>query len=164
MLHAGRSWVRIPMGSVIFPQCTESLQSHYGSGVYSAFNKNEYRKISGGKARTACKDGNLTTIYEPTLRHRKTRPVKEIVLLLFCCIVSNVSFIVRVALCAVFCLGVVLLYVICAFLGVVSYYSTTAKSKIPFAVQLNNNNNTHVSLRIAVFSFLRVLESIINHK
>jgi hypothetical protein len=38
----------------------------HGSWVYSAFNKNEYRKISGGEARPARKDEKLTAIYEPT--------------------------------------------------------------------------------------------------
>jgi hypothetical protein len=37
------------------------------TGTYSAYNKNEYKKISGGKARPAFKADNLSAIYEPTV-------------------------------------------------------------------------------------------------
>jgi hypothetical protein len=39
-----------------------SLQPHHVSGVYSICNRNECRKIYGGKARPVCKADNLTTI------------------------------------------------------------------------------------------------------
>jgi hypothetical protein len=48
-----------------------------------------------------------------------------------------VSFVVCVALCAVFCLNMVCY---CVYFCVVSYCSTTATGKTPFAVQLNNYN------------------------
>jgi hypothetical protein len=78
-------------------------------------------------------------------RHLTTpRPVTEIVLL-FCVafIVCNVPFIVCVASCAVFCLGVV-----CC---VVYYCSTTVTDKNSFAVLLNDDgdddddNNNYIS-------------------
>jgi hypothetical protein len=41
------------------------LQPHYGPGVDSASNRNEYQEYSGGKGRPARKADNLTAIYEP---------------------------------------------------------------------------------------------------
>jgi hypothetical protein len=54
---------------------------------------------------------------------------------------------VCVALCAVLLECYVLFYVICVFLGVVSYCSTLPPGKNPFAIQLNNNNNSHLCLK-----------------
>jgi hypothetical protein len=45
-----------------FFQFTESFQPHYGPGVYSASNRNEYQKIFLGKAQKA---DNLTAVCEP---------------------------------------------------------------------------------------------------
>jgi hypothetical protein len=59
-----RSWLRhyatsrkvagsIPDDVIRFFQCTESFQSHYGSGVDSAFKRNEYQEscwgVEGGR-------------------------------------------------------------------------------------------------------------------
>jgi hypothetical protein len=44
---------------------TYSFQPHHGSGVYSASNRNEYRKIFGDRERPACKANNLMAIHEP---------------------------------------------------------------------------------------------------
>jgi hypothetical protein len=67
MLQAGTSRVRLPIWSLIFFfQCSQSLEPHNGSGVYSASNKNEYHKIYECKARPACKADNLTAVYIPT--------------------------------------------------------------------------------------------------
>jgi hypothetical protein len=41
-----------------------SFQPHFGSGVYSACNRDEYRKISVGKERSELKVDNLTAICE----------------------------------------------------------------------------------------------------
>jgi hypothetical protein len=47
-------------------QFTESFQPHYGPGVVSATNRNEYQESSwGGKGRQARKADNLTAICEP---------------------------------------------------------------------------------------------------
>jgi hypothetical protein len=43
MLQAGRSWVRVRMRWIFF-QSTYSFQPHYGSGVDSASNTNEYQE------------------------------------------------------------------------------------------------------------------------
>jgi hypothetical protein len=52
--------------------------------------------------------------------------------------VCNVSFIVRVALCAVFCLSVVCYFVCYVYLCLVVV--PLLQGKTPFEVQLNNNN------------------------
>jgi hypothetical protein len=47
---------------------TYPLQSHYGLGVDSTSNRNEYQESScGGKERPARKADNLPAIYEPIL-------------------------------------------------------------------------------------------------
>jgi hypothetical protein len=94
---------------------------HHGSGLYSACNINEYWKISGDKARPACKVDSRTAICEPiawttwdldnSQLHRPPWPVAGICLLCVVYIVCNVSFIVDVALCAVFCFSVVCYFV-----------------------------------------------------
>jgi hypothetical protein len=51
---------------VIFFQLSWSFQSHYGPGVDSASNRNEYQESSWGKGgRPARKADNLTAICEP---------------------------------------------------------------------------------------------------
>jgi hypothetical protein len=50
MLQAGRSRVRIPMRWIFF-QFTYSFQPHYGPGVDSASNRNEYQEDSWGVKR-----------------------------------------------------------------------------------------------------------------
>jgi hypothetical protein len=61
MLQAGRSRVRIPMRWNF-----SSSQPHYGPGVDSASNRNEYQEPSwGGEGRPAPKADNLTAICEP---------------------------------------------------------------------------------------------------
>jgi hypothetical protein len=54
-----------------FFQLTQSFQSHYGPGVDSASNRNEYQEYSwnilGGKGRTARRADNLAAICEPTV-------------------------------------------------------------------------------------------------
>jgi hypothetical protein len=61
MLQAGRSRVRIPMKWNF-----SSFQPHYGPGVDSASNRNEYQEHSwGDKGRPARKVDNLTAICEP---------------------------------------------------------------------------------------------------
>jgi hypothetical protein len=45
MLQAGRSRVQAPMRSLDFFQLTYSFQPHYGPGVDSASNRNEYREL-----------------------------------------------------------------------------------------------------------------------
>jgi hypothetical protein len=47
-----------------------------------------------------------------------------------------------VVLCAVFCLSVVSYLCDVCYLCVVSYCSTLSSGKIPFAVKINNNNNS----------------------
>jgi hypothetical protein len=64
MLQAGRSRVRLPMRSLDF-QLTKFFQLHYGPGVESASNRNEYGNLPVGKGRPAHKAGSLTPIYEP---------------------------------------------------------------------------------------------------
>jgi hypothetical protein len=48
MPQAGRSRVRFPIRSLDFVQFTESFQPHYGPGVYSASDRNEYQESSWG--------------------------------------------------------------------------------------------------------------------
>jgi hypothetical protein len=63
MLQAGRSRVRVPMMWNLL-----SFQPHYGPGVDSASNRNEYHEPSlggGGKGRPTRKADNLTAICEP---------------------------------------------------------------------------------------------------
>jgi hypothetical protein len=43
------------------------LPAALGLGVYSASNRNEYRKISGGKAQPVRRADNLAAIREPTV-------------------------------------------------------------------------------------------------
>jgi hypothetical protein len=57
MLRARRSRVRFPMRPI--------FQPHYGPGVDSASNRNEYQESSWGKGRPAHKADNLTTTCEP---------------------------------------------------------------------------------------------------
>jgi hypothetical protein len=67
MLQAGMSWARFPMRSLNFFQLTYSFQPHYGPGVDSASNRNEYQESSWGvkDGRPARKADNLTAICEP---------------------------------------------------------------------------------------------------
>jgi hypothetical protein len=61
MLQAGRSRVQVPMRWNI-----SSFQPHYGPGVDSASNRNEYQESSLGViGRPARKADNLTAICEP---------------------------------------------------------------------------------------------------
>jgi hypothetical protein len=61
MLQARRSQVRVPMRWNF-----SSSQPHYGPGVDSASNRNEYQEPSwGSKGRPARKADNLTAICEP---------------------------------------------------------------------------------------------------
>jgi hypothetical protein len=54
MLQAGRSRVRFPIWSLdFFSQLTESFQPHYGPGVDSASNRNEYQKSFSGNRLTS---------------------------------------------------------------------------------------------------------------
>jgi hypothetical protein len=52
------------MGSLFFFQLTQSFEPHYGPGIDSASNRNEYQEFSGGKWRPARKADNLTVICE----------------------------------------------------------------------------------------------------
>jgi hypothetical protein len=61
MLQAGRSRARFPMRSLDF---SIDLKSHYGPGVESASNRNEYQESFWGKGRPARGDDNLTAISE----------------------------------------------------------------------------------------------------
>jgi hypothetical protein len=64
MLQAGRSPVWFRMKALDF-QLTWSFQPHYGPGVDSDSNRNEYQEPSwGGKGRPARKADNLTAICE----------------------------------------------------------------------------------------------------
>jgi hypothetical protein len=49
MLQAGRSWVRVPMRWIFL-----SFQPHYGPGVDSASNRNEYQESSWGVKGSRC--------------------------------------------------------------------------------------------------------------
>jgi hypothetical protein len=51
MLQAGRSRVQVPMRSLDYFKLTQSFQPHYGSGVESASNRNEYQEYSLGVKR-----------------------------------------------------------------------------------------------------------------
>jgi hypothetical protein len=78
-----------------------------------------------------CGIGDLSQLYRP--------PWPAMGRALFFCvefIVCNVSFIVRVALCAVSYLSVMPYFVWYVYLYVMSYSSTTAKGKNPFAIQI----------------------------
>jgi hypothetical protein len=97
------------------------LPAALGSGAYSASNRNEYQKISEDKALPACKTDNLTAICETPW------PVAVITFpLCFVVIMCNVCFIVCEAFCDILFERGVLFCVICVFLCVVSYCSTTA--------------------------------------
>jgi hypothetical protein len=61
MLQASKSQVWFPI-DIILPTTL-----HYGPGVDSASNRNEYQESSWGKGRPACEADNLTTISEPTV-------------------------------------------------------------------------------------------------
>jgi hypothetical protein len=62
MLQAGWSRVQFPMKSLDFSiDLILPAAAHYGPGVDSASNRNEYRNISGGKG------DNLTAICETTV-------------------------------------------------------------------------------------------------
>jgi hypothetical protein len=67
MLQAGRSGVQVPMRSPDF-SIYLSFQPHYGPGINSVSNRNEYQEYSlnilGGKGRPARKADNLAAIYE----------------------------------------------------------------------------------------------------
>jgi hypothetical protein len=68
MLQAGRSLDRVPMRSSNFFQLTQSFSPHYGPGVDSACNGNEYQKMFlESIARPARKADNLTVISELTV-------------------------------------------------------------------------------------------------
>jgi hypothetical protein len=63
MLQVGRSRDRVPMRWIF--QFTQSFHPHYGPGVDSAYNRNEYQESSGGKGQPARRSDNLTAICEP---------------------------------------------------------------------------------------------------
>jgi hypothetical protein len=64
LLHIGSSRVRFPMRSLDF-SIDLSFQPHYGPGVDSAFDRNEYQEYSrGGKGRPARK-ADFNAICEP---------------------------------------------------------------------------------------------------
>jgi hypothetical protein len=65
VLQDGRSRVPFPMRLLDFFQFTQSFQPHYGLGVDSVSNGNEYQGSSWGKRRPALKADNLTAICEP---------------------------------------------------------------------------------------------------
>jgi hypothetical protein len=48
MVQAGMSRVRFPMRSLDFFKLIKSFQQHYGLGVDSASNRNEYQEFSWG--------------------------------------------------------------------------------------------------------------------
>jgi hypothetical protein len=88
------------------------LPASIGPGGYLASERNEYEKKNKTKE-----------------TYRSARPYTGIVFLFFFCIVfivCNAFFIVFVTLCAVFCSSAVLFCVICVFLYIVHYCSTTA--------------------------------------
>jgi hypothetical protein len=119
-----------------------SFQPHHGSGVYLVSNRNDYRKISGGKARPECKAVNLTAIQEPTVyrSYRPAEPVTGTVFLfrvLF--IVCNVSFLVCVASCVVSSLSMVHYFVRYVYFLLRLIVVSLPSGKNLFAVQLNNN-------------------------
>jgi hypothetical protein len=70
--------------------------------------------------------------------HRHPRPVAGGALLFVCCIHCNVSFIICVALCAVFCLSVVWYVYFC----VVSYCSNTATGQKPISSSIKQQKTT----------------------
>jgi hypothetical protein len=62
MLQTGRSPVQVPDKVDFF----QSFQQHYGPGVDSASNRNEYQESSWGvKKRPARRADNFTAICEP---------------------------------------------------------------------------------------------------
>jgi hypothetical protein len=62
MLQAGRSRLQVPMRSL-----DSFFRPHYGPGVNSASNRNEYQEYSWGKGRPARRAGNFAVIFEPTV-------------------------------------------------------------------------------------------------
>jgi hypothetical protein len=69
MFQAGTLQVRFPMGFIGFFQFTLFFQPHYGHGVDSASDRNEYQESSwgGGKARPERKTNSFSAIGEPTV-------------------------------------------------------------------------------------------------
>jgi hypothetical protein len=65
MLQAGRSPVRFSIRSLDFS--IDLIQPHYGSGVDSTLNRNEYQDLPWGKERPASKADDRTAICEPIL-------------------------------------------------------------------------------------------------
>jgi hypothetical protein len=66
MLQAARSRVRVPMRSLDISIDLILSAAHYGPGVDSASNRNEYQEDSwGGGGRRARKADNLTAICGP---------------------------------------------------------------------------------------------------
>jgi hypothetical protein len=61
MLQTGRTPVQVPDKVDFF----QSFQPHYGPGVDSASNRNEYQESSWGEGRPARRADNLTAICEP---------------------------------------------------------------------------------------------------
>jgi hypothetical protein len=73
MLQARRSRVRVPIRWNF-----SSFQPHYGPGVDSASNRNEYQEPSwGGKGQPARKADNLTAICEQLSRYCGTLNVSQ---------------------------------------------------------------------------------------
>jgi hypothetical protein len=48
VLQAARSWVRFLWSRWILFQLTQSFQPHYGPGIHSTTNGNEYQESTGG--------------------------------------------------------------------------------------------------------------------
>jgi hypothetical protein len=65
MLQAGTATGSIPDEVIGFFQFTQSFQPHYGPGVDSARNTNEYQESSWGKGRPVCEADNLIAICQP---------------------------------------------------------------------------------------------------
>jgi hypothetical protein len=73
-LKGGRSWVPFPISSLDF-SIDLTFQLHYGPGVDSDSNRNEYQESSWGVKgyRPGSKTDNLTAVYEPTV-HKMWEP------------------------------------------------------------------------------------------
>jgi hypothetical protein len=65
-LRVGRLRVRVPMKSLVF-LIGLSIQPHYGPGVISASNRNEYQGSSWGESAVGAKGLNLTVFCEPII-------------------------------------------------------------------------------------------------
>jgi hypothetical protein len=75
MPQVARSWVRFLTGSLFFFHFTQSFQPHYGPGVNSASNRNEYQGSSwGGKGRPVLKADILIAICDLSVRRMWNSP------------------------------------------------------------------------------------------